>query len=118
MCIRDRIKNGALNAAVCAIEQAVGVLMAGVNDAIKSGLAPITAGLDWLTGSLSGIGSLLDKVSSFTDSLMSFLDCDSLQCKEYEDWTQKGGLRKKPKLSFESIIDKSKFLSSIQPPLG
>ena len=114
----DLIKNGALNAAVCAIEQAVGVLMAGVNDAIKSGLAPITAGLDWLTGSLSGIGSLLDKVSSFTDSLMSFLDCDSLQCKEYEDWTQKGGLRKKPKLSFESIIDKSKFLSSIPTTSG
>ena len=67
-----------------------------------------------MTGSLNGVGSLLDKVSSFTDSLMSFLDCDSLQCKEYEDWTQKGGLRKKPKLSFKSIIDNSKFLSGLE----
>ena len=49
----------------------------------------------------------------FTDSLMSFLECDSLQCKEYEDWSQKGVLRKKPKLSFESIIDNSNLLSSI-----
>ena len=110
---KDLIRNGALNGAICAIEQAVGVLMAGINDAIKAGLAPITQGLDWLTGSLGGIGSLLDKVTSFTDSLMSFLECDSLQCKEYEDWSQKGGLRKKPKLSFESIIDNSNLLSSI-----
>ena len=110
---KDMLKAGALNSTVCAIEQAVGALMAKINDAIKAGLAPIIGGLDWLTGSLSGVGSLLDKVSSFTDSLMSFLDCDSLQCKEYEDWTQKGGLRKKPKLSFNSIIENSKFLSSI-----
>ena len=114
----DLIKNGALNAAICAIEQAVGVLMAGVNDAIKAGLAPIMQGLDWLTGSIGNVGSLLDKVSSFTDSLMSFLECDSLQCKEYEDWSQKGGLRKKPSLSFSSIIDKSNFLSSIPTTSG
>ena len=110
---KDMLKGGALNGTVCAIEQAVGALMAGVNDAIKQGLAPIIGGLDWLTGSISGVGSLLDKVGSYTDALMSFLDCDSLQCKEYEDWTQKGGLRKKPNLSFSSIIDNSKLLSSI-----
>ena len=49
---------------------------------------------------------------------MSFLECDSLQCKEYEDWSQKGGLRKKPSLSFSSIIDKSNFLSSIPTTSG
>ena len=55
----------AINPTVCAIEQAVGALMAKINDAIKAGLAPIIGGLDWLTGSLNGVGSLLDKVSSF-----------------------------------------------------
>ena len=115
--IKDMFKDmvgNALNGTACAIEQAVGVLMAGVNDAIKQGLEPITQGLDWLTGSVNDIGGLLDKVGSFTDAVMSFLECDSLQCKEYKDWTQSGGMRKKPDISFKSVIDNSKLLSSLE----
>ena len=111
--IRDMFKEmvgNALNGTACAIEQAIGALMAGINDGIKKGLEPITQGLDWLTGSVGDIGSLLDKVGSYTDTVMSFLECDSLQCKEYKDWTQSGGMRKKPELSFKSMIDNSKLL--------
>ena len=115
--IRDMFKEmvgNALNGTACAIEQAIGALMAGINDGIKKGLEPITQGLDWLTGSVGDIGSLLDKVGSYTDTVMSFLECDSLQCKEYKDWTQSGGMRKKPELSFKSMIDNSKLLSSLE----
>ena len=87
---KDMVGN-ALNGTACAIEQAIGVLMAAINDGIKKGLEPITQGLDWLTGSVGDIGSLLDKVGSYTDAVMSFLECDSLQCKEYKDWSQSGG---------------------------
>ena len=115
--IKDMFKDmvgNALNGTACAIEQAIGALMAGINDGIKKGLEPITQGLDWLTGSVNDIGSLLDKVSSYTDAVMSFLECDSLQCKEYKDWTQSGGMRKKPDIGFKSVIDNSKLLSALE----
>ena len=83
-------------------------------DGIKKGLEPITQGLDWLTGSVGDIGSLLDKVGSYTDAVMSFLECDSLQCKEYKDWSQSGGMRKKPDIGFKSVIDNSKLLSALE----
>ena len=93
--IRDMLKDmvgKSLNNTACAVEQAVGALMADVNDKISEGLRPITMGLDWLTGAIGGIGSLLGKVSSYIDMLLSFLACDNLQCKEYEDWAQGLGL--------------------------
>ena len=110
---KDMVGN-ALNGTACAIEQAIGVLMAAINDGIKKGLEPITQGLDWLTGSVGDIGSLLDKVGSYTDAVMSFLECDSLQCKEYKDWSQSGGMRKKPDIGFKSVIDNSKLLSALE----
>ena len=67
-----------------------------------------------MTGSVGDIGSLLDKVGSYTDAVMSFLECDSLQCKEYKDWSQSGGMRKKPDIGFKSVIDNSKLLSALE----
>ena len=105
--IRDMLKDmvgKSLNNTACAVEQAVGALMADVNDKISEGLRPITMGLDWLTGAIGGIGSLLGKVSSYIDMLLSFLACDNLQCKEYEDWSQGLGLTQKPQVSFAGML--------------
>ena len=105
--IKDMLKDmvgKSLNNTACAVEQAVGALMADVNDKISEGLRPITMGLDWLTGAIGGIGSLLGKVSSYIDMLLSFLACDNLQCKEYEDWSQGLGLTQKPQVSFAGML--------------
>ena len=105
--IKDMLKDmvgKSLNNTACAVEQAVGALMADVNDKISEGLRPITMGLDWLTGAIGGIGSLLGKASSYIDMLLSFLACDNLQCKEYEDWSQGMGLTQKPQVSFAGML--------------
>ena len=112
----DMFKNmvgKALNNTACAIEQAVGTIMADVNDKISEGLRPITLGLDWLTGAIGGIGSLLGKVQSYIDMLLTFLACDSLQCKEYEDWTQGMGLSKKPQVSFGGMLGSMETISKL-----
>ena len=95
----------ALNPTVCAIEQTVGAIMGEVNDKIQSFLSPIMGGIDWLTGALGGIGSLLSSVSSYVDMLLSFLACDSLQCKEYEDYLQGEGGFKKPPRSWLNVLN-------------
>ena len=69
-------------------EQAIGAIMGSINDSLSNLLAPIMGGLDWLTGAIGGIGNLLGKVSSYVDMLLGFLECDKLQCKEYDDWVQ------------------------------
>ena len=101
--LRDMVGKS-LNNTACAVEQAVGALMADVNDKISEGLRPITMGLDWLTGAIGGIGSLLGKISSYIDMLLSFLSCDNLQCKEYDDWSQGMGLTQPPKVSFAGML--------------
>jgi len=103
----------ALNSTACAVEQAVGSLMADVNDKISEGLRPITMGLDWLTGAIGGIGSLLGKVSSYINMLMSFLSCDNLKCKEYEDWSQGMGLTDPPKVSFEGMLGSMNIMNNL-----
>ncbi len=103
----------ALNSTACAVEQAVGSLMADVNDKISEGLRPITMGLDWLTGAIGGIGSLLGKVSSYINMLMSFLSCDNLQCKEYDDWSQGMGLTDPPKVSFEGMLGSMNIMNNL-----
>ena len=103
----------ALNSTACAVEQAVGSLMADVNDKLSEGLRPITMGLDWLTGAIGGIGSLLGKVSSYINMLMSFLSCDNLKCKEYEDWSQGMGLTDPPKVSFEGMLGSMNIMNNL-----
>ena len=78
------------------IEQAIGAIMGSINDSLSNLLAPIMGGLDLLlTGGIGGIGNLLGKVSSYVDMLLGFLECDKLQCKEYDDWVQgEGGFNK------------------------
>ena len=102
-----------LNNSVCAVEQAVGALMADVNDGITEGLRPVTMGLDWLTGAIGGIGSLLGKVQSYIDMLLTFLACDSLQCKTYEDWTQGMGLSGKPEVSFGGMLNSMSVIGNL-----
>tara|TARA_A100001388_G_scaffold88136_1_gene63722 strand:+ start:5115 stop:8225 length:3111 start_codon:yes stop_codon:yes gene_type:complete len=95
----------ALNPTVCAIEQTVAAIMGSVNDSINGLLKPIMGGLDWLMGALSGIGGLLSKVSTYVDMLLGFLACDTLQCKEYEDYLQGEGGFKKPPRSWLNILN-------------
>ena len=102
----------ALNPTVCAIEQAVGAIMGSINDSLSSLLRPIMSGLDWLTGAIGGIGGLLGKVSSYIDMLLSFLACDSLQCKDYDDWIQGEKGFKKPPTSWLNILDASEKMKA------
>ena len=95
----------ALNPTVCAIEQAIGAIMGSINDSLSNLLAPIMGGLDWLTGAIGGIGNLLGKVSSYVDMLLGFLECDKLQCKEYDDWVQGEGGFNKPPRSWLNILN-------------
>ena len=97
----------ALNPTVCAIEQAIGAIMGSINDSLSNLLAPIMGGLDWLTGAIGGIGNLLGKVSSYVDMLLGFLECDKLQCKEYDDWIQGEGGFNKPPRSWFNILNAS-----------
>ena len=108
----------ALNSSVCAVEQAVGAVMADVNDKIKAGTKPIIDGLDWLTGAMDGMGGLLSKVQSYIDMLMSFLACDSLQCKEYQDWTQGSGLSAKPATKMSSVLDNIDIIDKLDVAAG
>ena len=101
----------ALNPTVCAIEQTVGAIMGEVNDKIQGFLSPIMGGIDWLTGALGGLGSLLSSVSSYVDMLLSFLACDSLQCKEYEDYLQGEGGFKKPPNSWLNVLNATEKLN-------
>ena len=80
--------------------------MGSINDSLSNLLAPIMGGLDWLTGVIGGIGNLLGKVSSYVDMLLGFLECDKLQCKEYDDWVQgEGGFNKPPRSWLSNILN-------------
>ncbi len=109
---KDMIGNS-INNSVCAVEQAVGAVMADVNDKMTEALRPVTMGLDWLTGAIGGIGSLLGKIQSYIDMLLTFLACDSLQCKTYEDWTQGMGLSAKPAISYEGMLNNMSIINNL-----
>ena len=102
----------ALNPTVCAIEQTVGAIMGSINDGLSNLLSPIMSGLDWLTGAIGGIGGLLGKVGSYIDMLLSFLACDSLQCKDYDDWIQGEKGFAKPPTSWANILKASEKMEA------
>ena len=103
-----------INTSVCAIEQALGAILAKLNDAISKALKPILEGLDWLTGALSSITGLLGQVSSYVNMIMSFLSCDSLQCKAYDDWSQGWGLSTKAAQKMSSVLDNSETIQNLE----
>ena len=114
--IKDLLKQmigKTINTSVCAIEQALGAILAKLNDAISAALKPIMEGLDWLIGALGQVSGLLGQVSSYVNLIMSFLSCDSLQCKDYDDWSQSWGLSTKGAQNMASVLDKSKIIQDI-----
>ena len=115
--IKDLLKQmigKTINTSVCAIEQALGAILAKLNDAISAALKPIMEGLDWLIGALGQVSGLLGTVSSYVNMIMSFLSCDALQCKAYDDWSQSWGLSAKGAQNMASVIDKSKVIQDIE----
>ena len=75
-------------------------------------------GLDWLSGIASSIGDNLGKVSSYINMIMSFLSCDSLQCKEYEDWSQGWGLSTKGAEKMSSVLDNIETINNLDGYAG
>tara|TARA_Y100000022_G_scaffold172337_1_gene159259 strand:+ start:114 stop:2684 length:2571 start_codon:yes stop_codon:yes gene_type:complete len=107
-----------INATVCSIEQAVAGILGKLNDTIMKLLKPILDGLDWLSGVASSIGGILGKVSSYINMIMSFLSCDSLQCKEYEDWSQGWGLSTKGAEKMSSVLDNIETINNLDGYAG
>ena len=115
--LKDLIGN-TINASVCAIEQAVSAILSKLLGAISSLLKPILDGLDWLSGILNNITSLFSKITSYMNMILSFLACDSLRCKEYDDWTQGWGLSTKRAGKMSSVLDNLDFVNNLDFDAG
>ena len=107
-----------INATVCSIEQAVAGILGKLNDTVMKLLKPIMEGLDWLSGIVSSIGGIFSKVSSYVNMIMSFLSCDSLQCEEYEDWSQGWGLSTKAAGKMSSVLDNIETINNLDGYAG
>tara|TARA_B100000131_G_scaffold54079_1_gene48992 strand:- start:1102 stop:3636 length:2535 start_codon:yes stop_codon:yes gene_type:complete len=107
-----------INASVCAIEQAISAIMGKLLSSISSLLKPILDGLDWLSGMLNNVSSLFNKITSYMNMILSFLECDSLRCEEYDDWTQGMGLSTKGAGKMSNVLNNLDFINNLDYAAG
>jgi len=107
-----------INASVCAIEQAISSILGKLLGTISKLLKPILDGLDWLSGMLNNVMSLFSKITSYMNMILSFLSCDSLRCKEYDDWTQSMGLNTKGAGKMSNVLKNLDYIDNLTYEAG
>jgi|688.fasta_scaffold03301_35 hypothetical protein len=108
----------AINAPLCAVEQAVGSILAKLIDAIDGLLSPIFSGLNWLLGAVGQVKDILGKVSSIAQQILSFLACDRLKCETPIEWSPCGGPEKKGSDSWNRTLKSMNVLKGINSNLS
>ena len=108
----------AINAPLCAVEQAVGAILNKLMDSIESLLAPIFSGLNWLLGAVGQVSEILGKVSSIAQQILSFLSCDRLQCETPTQWSPCGGPEKAGADSWNRTLKSMNILKGINSNLN
>ncbi len=108
----------AINAPLCAVEQAVGSILAKLIDAIDKLLGPIFSGLNWLLGAVGQVKDILGKVSSIAQQILSFLSCDRLKCESPIEWSPCGGPEKKGSDSWNRALNSMNVLRGINSNLN
>lgn len=107
----------AINAPLCAVEQAVGAILSKLIDSIDNLLAPIFSGLNWLLGAVGQVTDILSKVSSIAQQILSFLACDRLQCETPVEWSPCGGPERKGSDSWNKTLKSMNVLRGINSNL-
>lgn len=108
----------AINAPLCAVEQAVGAILSKLINTIESLLAPVFSGLNWLIGAVGQVTQILGKVSSLAQQILSFLSCDRLQCETPTEWSPCGGPERKGSDSWNRALNSMNVLKGINSDLN
>ena len=108
----------AINAPLCAVEQAVGAILTKLMNTIDSLLAPVFSGLNWLLGAVGQVTEILGKVSSIAQQILSFLSCDRLQCETPTEWSPCGGPQKNGADSWNRTLKSMNILKGINSDLN
>ena len=117
----DGIVGNAVNAPLCAVQQAVAAILAKIMDLLEDLLSPILSGISWLVGGLGTISSILSSVSSIAQQILSFLGCDQLKCETNTEWSACRGSKLGSGDRWNSILkvlDDVKSLGNIDDNLG
>lgn len=107
----------AINAPLCAVEQAVGAILTKLIDAIDGLLGPVFSGLNWLLGAVGQVTEILGKVSSLAQQILSFLSCDRLKCETPTEWSPCGGPERKGSDSWNRALKSMNILKGINSNL-
>lgn len=107
----------AINAPLCAVEQAVGAILNKLIDSIDKLLRPIFSGLNWLIGAVGQVKDILGKVSSLAQQILSFLSCDRLKCETPTEWSPCGGPERKGSDSWNRALKSMNVLRGINSNL-
>ena len=113
-----KIVGKAINAPLCAVEQAVAAILSKLIDTIDSFLGPIFSGLNWLIGAVGQVKDILAQVSSLAQQILSFLACDRLQCETPTEWSPANGPGNGGSDSWNRTIGNINVLKGINSDLG
>jgi hypothetical protein len=103
----------AINAPLCAAEQAASSILAKLMNNIEDLLAPVMSGLDWLLNGIGSIKGILSKASSIANQIFSFIGCDELKCKTPSEWSLGFGPTKKSADNWNRVLDNMNVLKGL-----
>jgi len=101
-----------LNVPLCAAEQFLGGLMAGLNNMIQTAIGPILAGLSAFTGkAMPSFQSLMTGAMSRINAAQKLFECTGGNCPDSFDFVINGGPDMKNVMKVNNILDKFHTLS-------
>jgi len=101
-----------LNVPLCAAEQFLGGLMAGLNNMIQTAIGPILAGLSAFTGkAMPSFQGLMATAMGRVNAAVKLFDCTGGKCSDSFDFVINGGPDMKNVMKFNGILDKFHTLS-------
>ena len=101
-----------VNIPLCAAEQFMSGLLAGVTDKLQSVLGPILSGLSAFLGkAMPSIQSMMTGALSKLNAALKLLECLDEECEETYDFIINSGLDMKQVMNVQSIMDKYSTLN-------
>jgi hypothetical protein len=103
----------AINAPLCAAEQATSAILSKLMNSIEDFLSPVMSGLDWLLQGLGSIKGILSKVSSIANQIFNFIGCDELKCTTPSEWSLGLGPSKKSADNWNRVVGNMNVLNGL-----
>lgn len=103
----------AINAPLCAAEQATSAILSKLMNSIEDLLSPVMSGLDWLLQGLGSIKGILSKVSSIANQIFNFIGCDELKCTTPSEWSLGFGPSKKSADNWNRVVGNMNVLNGL-----